>query len=80
MITIDGLTPKQVDMLNHMWSIDSFEDLLEWQASLSYEDRQMSETLVDLVTLAELDSMILEKESYDEADVIINKIKGTKAK
>ena len=80
MITIDGLTPKQVDMLNHMWSIDSFEDLLEWQASLSYEDRQMSETLVDLVTLAELDSMILEKESYDEADAIINKIKGTKAK
>jgi len=76
MITIDGLTPKQVDMLNHMWAIDSYQDLLEWQASLEYDDRQMSETLVDLVTLAELDSLILEKESFPEANELLKKIGG----
>lgn len=78
MIQIDGLAPKQVDMLNHMWAIDSYEDLLEWQNSLSHEDRRMSETLVDLVTLAELDSMLLKKETYTEAGAVINKIKEQK--
>jgi len=75
MITINGLTPHQVDMLNHMWSIDSYDDLLEWQASLSYEERQVSETLVDLLTLAELDEVITSKEDYTEANKVINKVK-----
>lgn len=75
MITLDGLTMQQVDMLNHMWAIDSYADLLEWQGSLSYEDRQMSETLVDLVTLAEIDELLLAKESYIDADKLISKVK-----
>jgi hypothetical protein len=75
MITIDGLTLHQVDMLNHMWAIDSYADLLEWQQSLSYEERQMSETLVDLVTLAEIDELLLAKETYIDADKLISKVK-----
>lgn len=75
MITIDGLTVQQVDMLNHMWSIDSYADLLEWQQSLSYEDRQTSEILVDLVTLAEIDELLLAKETYIDADKLISKVK-----
>jgi hypothetical protein len=74
-ITIDGLTVQQVDMLNHMWSIDSYADLLEWQQSLSYEDRQTSEILVDLVTLAEIDELLLAKETYIDADKLISKVK-----
>ena len=76
MITIDGLTAHQVDMLNHMWCIDSYQDLLNWQDSLSYEDRQVSETLVDLVTLAELDALLLSKEDFSDADKLIKKIKN----
>lgn len=75
MITLDGLTIQQVDMLNHMWAIDSYADLLDWQQSLSYEDRQMSETLVDLVTLAEIDELLLAKDSYIDADKLISKVK-----
>lgn len=75
MITLDGLTMQQVNMLNHMWSIDSYADLLDWQQSLSYEDRQTSETLVDLVTLAEIDELLLAKESYIDADKLISKVK-----
>ena len=75
MITLDGLTMQQVDMLNHMWAIDSYADLLDWQQSLSYEERQMSETLVDLVTLAEIDELLLAKESYIDADKLISKVK-----
>jgi hypothetical protein len=84
MIKIDGLTLEQVKMLDHMWSIDSYEDLLEWQQSLSYKDRQMSETLLDLATLADLDDILSKKEAYDilsnkethiDADNLISKIK-----
>jgi hypothetical protein len=75
MITIDGLTLKQVSMLDHMWAINSHEDLLEWQQSLSYEDRQMSETLLDLVILAEIDDMLSNKETHVDAAKLISKIK-----
>lgn len=75
MIMLDGLTPQQVIMLNHMWAIDSYADLLDWQESLSYRDRQMSETLVDLVTLAEIDEQLLTRETYIDADKLILKIK-----
>jgi hypothetical protein len=75
MITIDGLTLKQVSMLDHMWAINSHEDLLEWQESLSYEDRQMSETLLGLVILAEIDDMLSNKETHVDAAKLISKIK-----
>lgn len=75
MIKIDGLTIEQVKMLDHMWAINSHEDLLEWQESLSYEDRQMSETLLDLVVLAEIDDMLSNKETHVDAYKLISKIK-----
>jgi hypothetical protein len=75
MITIDGLTTQQVDMLDYMWTIDSYADLLDWQQSLSYEERQMSETLVELVTLAEIDELVLTQETYNDADELISKVK-----
>lgn len=75
MITIDGLTTRQVDMLNHMWTIDSYADLLDWQQSLSGEERQMSETLVELVALAEIDELLLTVETYIDADKLIRKVK-----
>lgn len=75
MITIDGLTTRQVDMLNLMWTIDSYADLLDWQQSLSYEERQMSETLVELVALAEIDELLLTTETYIDADKLISEVK-----
>lgn len=75
MITIDGLTAHQVDMLDYMWTIESYEDLLNWQQSLSYEERQMSETLAELVTLAEIDELVSTQETYIDADKLISKVK-----
>lgn len=75
MITLDGLTFQQVNMLNHMWAIDTYADLLQWQESLSYRDRKMSETLADLVTFAEIDELQLTKETCVDANRLISKIK-----
>lgn len=74
MISINGLTTRQVDMLDHMWSIDSCDDFMEWQGSLDSDERRMSELLMNLVMLEELDATIDAASSYIEAKAVINKL------
>ena len=40
-ININGLTPEEVQMLEMMWNIDSVEDMEDWVASLTREERLM---------------------------------------
>jgi len=54
-IRIDGLTPEQVQMLDMMWSIDSYQDYQDWLDSMSYEEAQMAEQLQTLLILATMD-------------------------
>lgn len=48
-ITITNLTPHQVDLLDQMWSLESLEEMEEWQATLSANDRVLSATLMQMV-------------------------------
>jgi hypothetical protein len=57
MITINGLTKKQVRMLDTMWAIDSASDYEEWKSNLSEYDMNMVDTLEHMVMLAELDQI-----------------------
>jgi hypothetical protein len=41
-ITLINLTPYQVNMLEKMWSLDTFEEFTEWQDILDNEDRLLS--------------------------------------
>jgi hypothetical protein len=58
MIQIENLTPAQVEMLDTMWSLDTFEDYCEYLETLSAEDRKMAESLSQMVILAEMDELI----------------------
>jgi len=58
MIQIENLTPEQVEMLDTMWELDSYEDYCNYLDSLSLEDRHMAETLSQMVILAEMDQML----------------------
>ena len=49
MILIEGLTTKQVEMLDKLWSFDTTDEVLEWMKSLSEEDFKMAVTLQELV-------------------------------
>jgi transcriptional regulator of NAD metabolism len=49
MIRIEGLTTKQVEMLDKLWSFDTTDEVLEWMKSLSEEDFKMAVTLQELV-------------------------------
>jgi transcriptional regulator of NAD metabolism len=49
MIRFEGLTPKQVEMLDKLWSMDTSEQVLEWMKSLNDDDFRMAVTLQEMV-------------------------------
>lgn len=57
-INIKNLTSRQVEMLDIMWSIEHYEEIEEWQATLDLEEREMSETLMRLILLELVDETI----------------------
>jgi hypothetical protein len=56
MIQIHNLTQDQVDMLDHMWSLDSEEDYLMWYDLLDEQDQQQADLLMRMIILAEVDN------------------------
>jgi hypothetical protein len=58
MIQIENLTPEQVEMLDIMWSLESYEEYCDYLDTLNSEDRQMAESLAEMVILAEMDNLI----------------------
>lgn len=57
-ISIDNLTEYQVEMLDHMWSLDSYEEYQEWIELLDEEDRILAESLSQMVILAQMDELV----------------------
>ena len=49
MIRIEGLTTKQVEILDKLWSFDTTDEVLELMKSLSEEDFKMAVTLQEMV-------------------------------
>ena len=57
-ISIDNLTEYQVEMLDHMWSLETYEEYQEWMDLLDEDDRILAESLSQMVILAEMDEMV----------------------
>jgi len=57
-ISINGLTDKQVAMLDIMWSLNSQEEFNDWVSSLEDEDCKLAEQLywLLLIEIAESDT------------------------
>jgi hypothetical protein len=58
MIKIDNLTPYQVEMLDHMWSLETYDEFQDWINLLDDEDRILAESLAQMVILAEADTLL----------------------
>ena len=58
MIKIENLTEYQVEMLDHMWSLDSMEEYEEWFDLLDEEDQQLADSLQQMIILAEMDNLM----------------------
>jgi hypothetical protein len=68
-ITINGLTDKQVAMLDIMWGLGSQEGFNDWVSTLSTDDRELAEQLywLLLIEIAESDT----DEDYTEANEVL---------
>lgn len=58
MIHLDNLTPEQVEMLEIMWSLESYDEFQSYLNSLNKSDRQTAESLAKLIILAEMDNLV----------------------
>ena len=72
MIQINNLTPYQVEMLDHMWSLDTMEEFDDWYELLDEEDRQLADSLQTMVILATVDEMI-DETNYKDAKEALKK-------
>jgi len=58
MIQIHNLTEYQVEMLDHMWSLETLEEYEEWYNLLDEEDQTLAESLQEMIILAEMDNLM----------------------
>jgi len=74
---IEGLTERQVELLDTMWEIEEFTELEEWMATLSRDERIEAQRLQQLVVLEAFEEL-LEKDGYPEANRVIDQFRLTK--
>jgi hypothetical protein len=70
MITISGLTAKQVKLLDTMWNIQGYDEYMEWKGTLRPKVLREVEVFEKMITLAELD----EVDDLTDARMVLNKI------
>ena len=74
---INGLTERQVELLDTMWAIEEFDELETWMATLSRADRIEAQNLQRLVVLETFEDL-LEQDGYPEANRVIAQFRLTK--
>ena len=74
---LDGLTERQVELLDTMWSIEEFSEVEAWMATLSRADRLEAQNLQNLVILEAFEEL-MEESKYPEANRVIDQFRLTK--
>lgn len=70
MLRIENLTPYQVEMLDHMWSLDTEEEYFQWYDLLDEEDQKLADSLQQMVILATVDEMIDDTDYKDAKEAL----------
>jgi predicted transcriptional regulator len=63
---INGLTQRQVELLDIMWDIEEYTELEEWMQTLDPAERTEAEALQRLVVLETFEEL-LDKGNYPDA-------------
>jgi hypothetical protein len=72
MITITGLTKREVQLLDKMWSIMDIQEYDEWKNGLPLGTMNLVDTLEQLVMLAQLDDI----EDVSLAEQVLEQYRG----
>jgi hypothetical protein len=68
-IHLEGLTEEQVEMLDHMWSLDTMEDYMMWYDLLDEKDQRLADTLQRLILLETLDESMAKTKIFPDAKI-----------
>ena len=71
---LDGLTERQVELLDTMWAIEEFDELEAWMKTLTRADRFEAENLQRLVILETFEELMADSK-YPEANQVIDRIR-----
>jgi hypothetical protein len=71
---INGLTERQVELLDTMWAIEEYDELEAWMDTLCLADRVEAENLQRLVVLETFEDLMADSK-YPEANMVIDKIR-----
>ena len=74
-LTIDGLTKKQVKMLDEMWSIDTEYEFLDWYDNLSTTDQHECDMLQRLILIEAFDAAMVQENDFTEANEALAKFR-----
>lgn len=76
-LSIPGLNPRQMHLMDCIWECKSEEQFLEWFCLLAEEDRLQVESLQRLLFLSYIDQMA-EESALLEAQEVLSKFTGGK--
>ena len=75
-IRIENLNQYQVEMLDHMWSLDSQEEFFSWYNYLDKEDQEQADLLVRMIIIETLEKEAEKlKDPYKEANEVLSKFR-----
>jgi hypothetical protein len=70
---IEGVTKRQKELLDIMWTISSRTDLDAWLDTLSLKDQQDAVVLLHVLLLEMIDQELEEDESYRESNEVLQR-------
>ena len=69
-MTLANLTTEQVYILNVLWSIETMEDLVIWQAMLPVRQQRLVDSLVEMLKLEGLEEDLGHSDLSDAAGAL----------
>ena len=70
MIQINNLSEYEVEMLDHMWTLDTEEEFFDWYNLLDEDDQRLADYLQEMVILAYAEETIEETQYKDAKEVL----------
>lgn len=78
MITINELNKEQIEMCDLLWMLDSTEEVDVFLAQLvKPQQRQMAETLIELMLQSAMEEIVQEMTDYPDAAALLAKVKNS---
>jgi len=71
---IEGLTPLQIEIADHLWSIGTVDQCQAWLETLSPAIRDEAMVVMELMMMSVLDDIVDGMTRYPDADAIIKKV------